>query len=129
MNIYLLFGLVGITFIITDSKIVAPIRNLFGGTKIGEMLECGQCTGFWVGIVYYCLNTNTNFNTTAIVEMFINGGLVSGVAYMIHYYFGYLDEKELESQAKRHYYFNKGEVIEKAKENRNMLLDVRDGLS
>ena len=48
---------VGMTSIITESRLMAPVRDwvkekdipFIFGHKLIEMLECPQCSGFWVG--------------------------------------------------------------------------------
>lgn len=42
---------VGLTFIITSSKLLKPLREYVSSKSIffGELLGCAQCTGVWVG--------------------------------------------------------------------------------
>jgi hypothetical protein len=43
---------VGLTFIITHSKLFKPVRNLGYRTnkKVGDFLSCTMCQGFWAAI-------------------------------------------------------------------------------
>lgn len=54
MNLILFaLSVIGMTNIIVDSTIFAPIRNLakIKYPKIGELMTCHQCSGFWCGLV------------------------------------------------------------------------------
>ena len=50
---FLITGCVGLTIIITSSLIMLPVRNLIDrvSSKLGELIECPMCTGFWVGLL------------------------------------------------------------------------------
>lgn len=43
---------IGATFIITRSKLLQPVREFLTKRSmwVGELLGCGQCTGFWIGL-------------------------------------------------------------------------------
>lgn len=56
MSDFLLFllGVVGMTMIIVDSTIMAPVRDLLKKVlpaKVYALFECYQCTGFWTGLI------------------------------------------------------------------------------
>lgn len=46
------FGVIGMSHIIVDSKIFLPVREWFNKNWpfVGEMLGCYQCSGFWSGM-------------------------------------------------------------------------------
>ena len=50
---YVFVACIGLTLIITQSKIIAPIRNFVEARseKLGELINCSMCTGFWVGLL------------------------------------------------------------------------------
>lgn len=50
---YVFIACIGLTLIITQSKIFAPIRNFIESKneKLGELINCSMCTGFWVGLL------------------------------------------------------------------------------
>lgn len=51
--ILFLLGVVGMTMIIVDSSIMAPVRDLLQkilSEKVYKLFECYQCMGFWTGI-------------------------------------------------------------------------------
>jgi hypothetical protein len=55
--LFFAIGLVGLTHIIVDSKIMSGWRERvrendvpFLGYKLYDMMTCHQCTGFWVGL-------------------------------------------------------------------------------
>ena len=90
--------IVGLTIIITTSKMLKPFRE-FASVKslfIGELLSCSLCTGFWVGIFFYLLpeilfinieiiNIKINFNifVKTIISYAALGSVFSEVMYLI----------------------------------------------
>lgn len=59
--IMLLTGSIGLTLIITSSLVMLPIRNVIENisSKLGELINCPMCTGFWVGLfssLFYDVN-------------------------------------------------------------------------
>ena len=54
MNLILfVFSVIGMTNIVVDSTIFAPVRNWtkIKYPKIGELMTCHQCSGFWCGLI------------------------------------------------------------------------------
>jgi len=57
--VFSVIGLIGMTFIIVDSKIASGFRRWWrehsgieiGGHQMSEMIDCHQCAGFWVGAI------------------------------------------------------------------------------
>jgi hypothetical protein len=77
---------IGLTCIILESNIFAPIRNLLSHilpTKVYEVFECHQCMGTWVGflvgfflmghsfIMVLCCGFAGSFLTTAYHRLFV----------------------------------------------------------
>ena len=81
MNLFTLFGLVGVVSIITRSYIMQPIREKAPGRKLRYMLNCPQCSGFWVGLFYGVYDVfYTRFYAdvlSTILIVLLWGGLVS----------------------------------------------------
>ena len=54
---YLIFilGVVGCTFIVTQSYIFAGIREYVAkkSEKLGKLINCPMCFGFWAGLFFY----------------------------------------------------------------------------
>jgi len=56
--LFSVIGLVGLTFIIVESEIAESWRKWWGnnvrfklfGVKMSKVVDCHQCTGFWVGL-------------------------------------------------------------------------------
>ncbi len=88
-----ILGLIGIVYIITRSRLTQQLRVQFPNERFRYMLNCAQCTGFWIGFLFY-LTTNpelaltlyasaadpTIFKTltfSLIFSPFIYGGLIS----------------------------------------------------
>jgi len=56
LNTFLFFAAaVGLTLIIVDSALIAPIRDWVADrdslSLVSKMIECYQCCGFWCGIL------------------------------------------------------------------------------
>ncbi len=86
-----LFSVWGATHILVSGKILNNFRNwlLIKIPFLGEMLECYQCTSFWVSILFYFMFDNLELGTKFltlkgftmspdfILWGFIGSGLVS----------------------------------------------------
>ena len=90
--------IVGLTIIITTSKMLKPFREFVSTRSIffGELLSCSLCTGFWVGLFFYLLpenviidveiiNIKINFNifVKTIISYAALGSVFSEVMYLI----------------------------------------------
>lgn len=55
-----LLSIVGITLIITRSKIFKPLRELASSTGdfLGELFSCPMCMGVWVGLGFIFMPEN-----------------------------------------------------------------------
>ncbi len=89
----IIFGLVGIVYIITRSRLTQTIRAEFPNERLRYMLSCAQCTGFWVGFLFYLVTMPELSNVlhqsysppillktltvTNIIAPFLYGGLIS----------------------------------------------------
>jgi len=72
----------GLTQIIVYGKIFDPIRPKSG--KLGQLLKCPMCTGFWVGIFLWFVKDYTqliNFDNS-FVTAFLLGCAASASAYL-----------------------------------------------
>lgn len=122
----ILLSLIGLTFIITESKIMQPVRDLLDGSIIGKLISCAQCTGFWVGVVYALIAiTITDYNilstydiTTQPVNIkpltgfiLLDGCLVSVCGWLIAYVFGTMDSYEFYIDKKAEYYESKHDLM------------------
>ena len=93
-EILFLLSVWGATHIIVSSKIVQPIRDwcLIYAPKIGELLNCYQCTGLWVSLVFYFffdLPTLTlsfhGYNLDPLFCGFIGSGVCSLLSFLSSY--------------------------------------------
>ena len=72
----------GLTQILVYGKILDPIRPKSG--KLGQLLECPMCTGFWVGLFLWFVKDYTqlfNFDDSFITA-FLLGCVSSASAYV-----------------------------------------------
>lgn len=80
MDLFSLFALVGIVSIITRSYIMQKIREKAPGKNLRYMLNCPQCSGFWVGLFYgayeqFYVARFLSFHS--FVQVLLWGGLIS----------------------------------------------------
>ena len=73
----------GLTQILLHGKIFDPIRPTSG--KLGQLLKCSMCTGFWVGLFLWSIRDYTELFT--FDDSFVTGVLLgfagSASAYML----------------------------------------------
>ncbi len=85
---YFLLSCHGLTQILVYGKVFDKIRPTQGW--MGQLLSCTMCTGFWVGLLLWSINTHTtlfsfdNNYTTGILLGFI----ASAVSYTADILFG-----------------------------------------
>ena len=78
----------GLTQILVYGKIFDPIRPKSG--KLGQLLKCPMCTGFWVGLLLWFVKDYTQlftFDDSFITGVFL-GCVASAVAYIGTMVFG-----------------------------------------
>ena len=78
----------GLTQILVYGKIFDPIRSKSG--KLGQLLECPMCTGFWVGIFLWFVKDYTklfNFDDSLATPLLL-GFAGSAAAYVGNMLFG-----------------------------------------
>ncbi len=88
-----LFAAAGMTMIIVDGSIMAPVRNLLKKTlpeKVYNVLECYQCTGFWSGMFCGFVLVNSN-----ILIVFVCGCAGSAISSLWATYLNYLEAKSI----------------------------------
>ena len=80
--IYFILCSYGMTFILVYGSIFNAIRPTSG--KLGELLHCPLCTGFWVGVFLWSINCLTelfNYDFSLLTGMIL-GCIASGVSYI-----------------------------------------------
>lgn len=96
MVFYYLLSVWGATHILVSSKITEGIRNWFliKSPRIGYMMECYQCSSFWISMIFYLLfNLDLNMCKFYIFEFpldlsfimmgFIGSGIVTFVSVIL----------------------------------------------
>ena len=80
--IYFILCSYGMTFILVYGSIFNKIRPQKG--KLGELFHCPLCTGFWVGVLLFCLNGFTELFTFDynLANLLVCGWLSSGTSYI-----------------------------------------------
>ena len=78
----------GLTQILVYGKILNPIRPKSG--KLGQLLECPMCTGFWVGLFLWSVKDYTQLFTfdNSFVTGLLLGFAGSAAAYVGNTLFG-----------------------------------------
>lgn len=78
----------GLTQILVYGKILDPIRPKSG--KLGQLLECPMCTGFWVGVFLWFVKDYTQLFTfdNSFITGFLLGCAGSAAAYIGNMIFG-----------------------------------------
>ena len=78
----------GLTQILVYGKIFDPIRPKSG--KLGKLLECPMCTGFWVGLFLWFVKDYTQLFTfdNSLVTALLLGFAGSAAAYIGNMVFG-----------------------------------------
>jgi len=78
----------GLTQILVYGKILDPIRPKSG--KLGQLLDCPMCTGFWVGIFLWFVSDYTELITfdNSFITALLLGFAGSGAAYIGNMIFG-----------------------------------------
>ena len=78
----------GLTQILVYGKIFDPIRPKSG--KLGQLLECPMCTGFWVGLFLWFVKDYTQLFTfdNSVVTGLLLGFAGSAAAYIGNMVFG-----------------------------------------
>ncbi len=75
--VYFVLVCFGLTQIIVDSKILAPIRPSF------SLFHCSMCMGFWVGMILALGSGFVSIWNYNGLEVFLMGTLGSGSSYML----------------------------------------------
>lgn len=86
--LYFVLSAYGMTQILVYASILSPIRPTKG--KLGELFQCPMCLGFWVGILLWALNAQTelfNYDHNLFTGFFL-GCLSSGTSYALNMLFG-----------------------------------------
>ena len=76
-TIFEIIALVGVTNIITRSFLLQPVRDMIPWQKVKYAANCPQCSGFWVGLLYYvCILSDYNAHNY-LAEAVLWGAIVS----------------------------------------------------
>jgi len=97
MNLLLFIGsVIGMTNIVVDSTIIAPIRNWTKTKcpKLGELMTCHQCSGFWCGLICGWISISNNVTTIfvcgcagsflATINLILTDLLISKTEYVLN---------------------------------------------
>ena len=83
ISLLILFGLVGLTLIITTADITEDFRDWFVGRFdcLHKLFSCAMCTGFWIGALYGV--GLWLFKDVTLWWSFILGGSISAGAFTL----------------------------------------------
>lgn len=91
----------GVTNILTGSRLFAPIRDFlnlsayYWPKKLGELLSCPMCTGFWCGVFWYAVITDDSWRSMFDFEWIAFGAMASGFCWVVFVIMQKLGESEL----------------------------------
>jgi len=93
MEYFLLFilGVIGITHIVVDSKLFAPLRDWLGKpggwlrSKVYQIVTCYQCCGTWVGLALGLLYYEN------LLYVVLSAGLGSVLSNLMAQFMNYLE--------------------------------------
>jgi len=91
--LFFIFGVIGLTHIVVDSQLMAPVRDWLKKIlppKIFTIFQCYQCSGFWCGLIcgWFIL-------THSIPLVILAGCAGSFLAQMGALYLNYLEAKSI----------------------------------
>ena len=71
------------TYILIYGSIFNSVRPKKG--KLGELFKCSLCTGFWVGVFLWSINSHTELFTLSynLINGLLLGSLSAGTSYFI----------------------------------------------
>lgn len=94
MSIFLfLFGVIGLTHIVVDSKLFEPVREWLKARlpdKLSSVLTCYQCTGFWSGMLTGLIVVSHN-----VFVVFVCGCAGSFLSSWAAFYLNYLEAQTM----------------------------------
>ncbi len=77
----------GLTQILVYGKIFDKPRDYLKNKSLffSQLIKCSMCTGFWVGVILFCLNPFTELFSFEpnFANLLICGWLSSGTSYML----------------------------------------------
>jgi hypothetical protein len=81
--LYFILCAYGMTYILVYGSIFNSIRPKNG--KLGELFKCTLCTGFWVGVFLWSINSQTELFTFSynLINGLLLGSLSAGTSYFI----------------------------------------------
>ena len=87
---YFILACWGITAIVTMSTVLAPFRRLVTrvNPKLGEMVSCPQCLGFWVGLGFALVFPVPEIILWRPLEVFAQAAISSGACALFAAFLG-----------------------------------------
>ena len=81
--LYFILCAYGMTYILIYGSIFNSVRPKKG--KLGELFKCSLCTGFWVGVFLWSINSHTELFTFSynLINGLLLGSLSAGTSYFI----------------------------------------------
>ena len=81
--LYFVLAAYGLTYIVVYGSIFSPIRPKEG--KLGELLHCPLCVGFWSGVFLWSINYFTELFTFEynLVNALLLGCVSAGTSYFL----------------------------------------------
>ena len=84
--LYFLLACWGVTAIVTMSTVFSPVRRFVAARvwhKLGELISCPQCTGFWVGLGLSAVFPAPDIILWRPLEVFAQAAISSGVCTLL----------------------------------------------
>jgi len=80
------FGCIGVTHILVDGEIFRPVKEYMDQKVpkfLMKLLNCYQCTGFWVGVFFgFFMFCNCEKIHELVLNLFLTGGASSCLSYL-----------------------------------------------
>jgi len=77
-------AIVGLTTIITQSKLFASIRRVLESRTGSKFLYCPMCVGFWVGLVLSLFQFGCCSTRYWLLTLLVDGWASSGVNWIVY---------------------------------------------
>ena len=77
MVIFEIIALAGVVNILTRSYLLQPIRDSIPWQKVKYAANCPQCTGVWVGAIYYLIGVCPYNSPRMLLDICLWAGIVS----------------------------------------------------
>lgn len=77
MIVFEIIALAGIVNVLTRSYLLQPVRESLPWEKIKYAAQCPQCTGVWVGAIYYLFGVCPYNGPRMLLDICLWAGMVS----------------------------------------------------